>query len=78
MLFPLVRETFHSTGVEHDDIRPGQTAIVEGFVKLSINAIENKKVKREDVWALVCPQQLGFALANWIATDITVVFSLSQ
>ena len=64
MLFPHLRETFHSFGVEHDDIQLEQTTIAEDLGNLSINAIKDKKVRGEDIRTLVHPQPSGSALAN--------------
>ena len=52
-VLPHLRETFYSARLEHDDIRPSGTAILEEFEKMTINAIEDVKVKREDVRAMV-------------------------
>ena len=51
MVFPHLYETFYSVGIEHDDILAKQTAIMKGFEKLTINAIE---VKGEELRAMVC------------------------
>ena len=56
MVFPHLRETFYSIGVEHDDIRPSQAAILEGLEKLTINVIKGIEVKEEDKRAMVHPQ----------------------
>ena len=49
MMFPHLRETFYSGGIEHDDILPKQTTMMEGFEKLTINVIEGIEVKEEEV-----------------------------
>ena len=76
MMFPYLRETFYSIGIEHDDIRPSQTAIVKSFEMLTINVIKGNEVKREDILAMVYPQSSGSAPINWTAIEILVVFSL--
>ena len=78
MVFPHLRETFHSVGVQHDDIRPSGIAILENFEKLYVNAIEDMDVKGEDVRAMVRPMSSGAAPRNWITIDIPIVFHLSQ
>ena len=75
MVFPHLRETFHSAGVEHDDIQPEQTAMVEGFKDLSNNIVEDNEVKREDIQALLDPQPSGSTYTNWIAT-VSLLFTL--
>ena len=64
MSFPYLRETFRSAGIEHDDIQPRQTALIERFKKLTINAIEDKEMKGDDIRALVRPHPLGYKLTN--------------
>ena len=49
MSFLPLRETFHLARIEHDDIQPKQTAICKIFEKLTINAIDDKEVKGEDM-----------------------------
>ena len=78
MVFPHLRETFHSVGVQYDDIMPSGTAMLEKLEKLSVNAIEGMEMKGEDVKAMVCPMSPGAAPTNWIATTIPTVFHLSQ
>ena len=77
MVFPHIRETFYSVGMQHNDIKPSRTASLKEFGKLSFNAIEGIDVKEEDVRAMVHPMPSG-ALRNWIVTDIPIVFHLSQ
>ena len=45
IVFPHLCETFYSVGIEHDDILPKQTAMMENFERLSVNAIEGIEVK---------------------------------
>ena len=78
MSFPHLHETFHSLEIEHDDIWPKQTTMIEGFGKLAINPIGDEEVKGEDIRALVCSHPLGYKPTNWSTTNILVVFSLSQ
>ena len=78
MSFFYLRETFHSAGIENDDIQPEQTAMWKGFEKLTISAIDDKEMKGKDIWALVGPQPPGYKLINWIAIEVTIVFSLSR
>ena len=74
MLFPYIYETFHSVGLEHDDILPNHTAWLEDFVALFINAIEGEDVKVKDIHALVHPHPFGYKLNNWSVMDIPIVF----
>ena len=74
MVFPHLREMFHSAGVEHDDIRPDQTAMVEDFEKLSVNSVDGEEVKGDDVRAMVHPKPSRSVLTNWTFTN--VLFSL--
>ena len=53
MVFPHICETFYSTGVQHNDIKPSGAASLEEFEKLSINAIGGIDVKEGDVRAMV-------------------------
>ena len=78
MEFPHLRETFYSIRIEHDDIRPSQTTIMESFEKLTINVIEGIEVKREDIQAMVRPWSSRSAQTNWIAIEVLIVFSFSQ
>ena len=55
MVFPHIRETFYSARVQHNDIKPSGVASLEGFKKLSVNAIEGINVKKKDVRVMVCP-----------------------
>ena len=77
MMFPHLRETFHSVGVQYDDIKPSGTVIWEDFERLSVNAIEGMEVKGEDVRAMVSPMLPEAAPKNWTAIDIPTVFHLS-
>ena len=61
MVFPYLSETFYLVGVEHDDVRPNETAILEGLKKLTINFVEGIEVKGEDVRAMVRPLSPGVA-----------------
>ena len=78
MSFPHIHETFCFVGIEHDHIQSRQTAMIEGFGKLTINAIKDKELKGEDIRAMVRPHLPGYKLTNWSVTDILIVFSLSQ
>ena len=78
MVFPHLCETFYSTGVEHDNIRPSETTISKEFEKMTINAIEGVEVKREDITAIVHLMSPGATPKNWIATKIPTIFLLSQ
>ena len=78
MVFPHIRETFYSTGVQHNDIKPSGVASLEGFEKLAINGIEGINVKEEDVRAIVCLISSGATPRNWTATNIPTIFQLSQ
>ena len=49
MSFSHLCETFRSPKIEHDDIQPEQTSMLKDFTKLSINAIEDKEVRGEDI-----------------------------
>ena len=75
MVFPHLCETFYSVGVEHDDIRPSETTVLEDFEKLTINVIEGIEVKREDARAMVHPMSPESALMNWTA-QLFLLFSL--
>ena len=55
MVFPHIRETLYSARVQHNDIKPSGAANLEGFEKLSVNAIEGINVKEKDVRAMMCP-----------------------
>ena len=55
MVFFHLRETFHSVGVYHDNIKPSGIAILEIFERLSVNAIEGMKMKGENIRAMVHP-----------------------
>ena len=77
MVFPQIRETFYSAGVEHDNIRPSGTAILEKFEKLYVNFIEGMEVKSKDVRAMVRLMSPKAALRNWTATTILTIFLLS-
>ena len=77
MVFPHLRETFYSSKVEHDDIRPNETTTFKEFDKLTINAIEGIEVKGEDARAMVRPMSPRAAPKNWIATKIPTIFRLS-
>ena len=78
MVFPHLRETFHSVGVQHDNIKPSGTAFLEKFEKLSINVIEGVVMKGEDIKAMVRPMSSGAVPRNWTATNIPTIFHLSQ
>ena len=67
MVFPHLRETFYSAGVQYDDIRLSGTTILEKIDKLSINAIERMEVKGEDVRAMVC---LMSSNNEWCAMEV--------
>ena len=75
MVFSHIRKTFYLVGKQHNDIKPSVATSLEEFEKLSVNAIEGMNVKEEDVRAMVRPRA---AFKNWIATDIPIVFQLSQ
>ena len=75
MVFPHIHETFCSTGVEHDDIRPSEITVLEDFENLTSNAIEGIEVKREDARAMMRPLSLGATPMNWTATAIPTIFS---
>ena len=64
MVFPYLCETFYSTGVEHDNIRPSGNAILEEFEKMTINAIEGVEMKGEDARAMVRLMSPGAAPSN--------------
>ena len=74
MVFSHIRETFYSARVQHNDIIPSGATSLEGFEKLSVNAIEGIHVKEEDVKAMVCPMSFGAMPKNWTATHIPIVF----
>ena len=76
MVFPHLYETFYSTGVEHDNIRPSETTISKEFEKMTINAIEGVEVKREDITAIVHLMSPGATPKNWTTKDISIVFLL--
>ena len=77
MVFPYLRETFYSVGVQYDDIRPIGTAILEEFEKMTINAIKGVKVKEENARAMVRPMSPRAIPRNWTATNIPTIFHLS-
>ena len=74
MLFPHLRDTFYSVGIEHDDIRPSETVILEDFEKMTINSIESITVKGEDARAMVRPMLPEVSPTNWTAIEIPTVF----
>ena len=78
MEFPHLRETFYSIRIEHDDIRPSQTTIMESFEKLTINVIEGIEVKGEDARAMVHPMSPGDTPKNYTTTKIPTIFLLLQ
>ena len=75
IVFPYLRKTFYSIGVEHDDIRPSEITVLEDFENLTSNAIEGIEVKREDARAMMRPLSLGATPMNWTATAIPTIFS---
>ena len=76
MVFPHLQETFHSTGMQYDDIRPSGTTISEDFERLSVNDIKSMEVKWEDVRVMVRPSSPGATPKNWTAINIPTVFYL--
>ena len=77
MMFPHIRETFYSIGMQYNDIKPSGAISLEEFEKLSINAIGGINVKEKDVIATVRPMP-SRAPRNWIAIDIPTIFHLSR
>ena len=77
-MFFHICETFYLVGVEHNNIKPSGTTILEKFEKLSVNTIEGTKVKREDARAMVRPMSPRTTPKNWTAINILTVFLLSQ
>ena len=63
--------------MQHNDIKPSGAASLEGFEKMSVNAIEGINVKEEDVRAMVRPMSSGATSWNWTATNILTVFQFS-
>ena len=55
MVFPHIHETFYSSRVQHNDIKPSGVTSLEEFEKLSINAIEGIDVKEKDIRAIMFP-----------------------
>ena len=76
-VFPHICETY-LVGVQHDNIRPSETVVLEDFTKLFVNTIEGMEMKGEDVRAIVRPISSGVAPRNWTAINIPIVFHPSQ
>ena len=77
MVFVHLCETFNLAGMEHNDIRPNGTAILEEFEKMTVNGIEGVEEIVEDVRAMVRPMSLESAPANWTTMTIPAVIPFS-